>query len=177
MIFFSPAKINIGLNVIEKRKDGFHNIETIFYPVELTDIIEFIENNRDETSLAISGFEIQINHPDDNLIIKAYKLLGKNFSLPSLDIHLHKMIPVGSGLGGGSSNAAFMLKSLNEYFHLGLSFDDLLFYARKIGSDCSFFLNCKPALASDRGDKFHNIELDLKNYYIVIIYLQSILAR
>ncbi|HRX13146.1 MAG TPA: 4-(cytidine 5'-diphospho)-2-C-methyl-D-erythritol kinase [Draconibacterium sp.] len=166
MIVFPNAKINIGLNVVSKREDGFHNLETIFYPVKLSDALEFAE--ADETCLTNSGIQIESDQKD-NLIIKAYGLLKANFNLPNLKFHLHKIIPFGAGLGGGSSDAAFTLKMLNEYFSLGLTTEELENYAGQIGADCPFFIRNKPIFATGIGNKFHNIELNLSDYEIIIL--------
>jgi 4-diphosphocytidyl-2-C-methyl-D-erythritol kinase len=169
MIFFSPAKINIGLNVVDKRNDGFHNIETILYSIDLFDIIEFIENKSKATSLTSSGLDVKTINTNENLVFKAYSLLQKDFNLPSIDIHLHKRIPVGAGLGGGSSNAAFMLRYLNKHFKLDLNYEHLLSYAGKLGSDCSFFICDSTTFACGKGDILRKIEIDLKGYYIGVI--------
>ena len=166
MIVFPNAKINIGLNVVSKREDGFHNLETIFYPIKLSDALEFAE--ADETCLSNSGIQIDSDQKD-NLIIKAYEILKANFNLPNLKFHLHKIIPFGAGLGGGSSDAAFTLKMLNEYFNLGLSLVELEDYAGQIGADCPFFIRNKPTFATGIGNIFQNIELDLADYEIIIL--------
>lgn len=168
MITFPNAKINIGLNIIEKRSDGFHNLETVFYPINLSDILEFIPIDGNETIFENSGLEIDGN-PNDNLCVKAYDLLKADFDLPSVKIHLHKIIPFGAGLGGGSSDAAFMLKSINEQFNLSLSNEKLKEYASKLGADCSFFIENKPSFGIDKGDVLTEIELDLKDYHFVIV--------
>lgn len=166
MIVFPNAKINIGLNVVSKRDDGYHNLETIFFPVKLADALEFVEDGK--TILTTSG--IQINgEPDQNLVLKAFRLLQADFNLPSLHFHLHKVIPFGAGLGGGSSNAAFTLKMLNEYFNLGLTQQKLELYAAQIGADCPFFIQNKPTFATGIGNIFHHIDLNLADYEIVIL--------
>ncbi len=166
MIVFPNAKINIGLNVVSKREDGFHNLETIFYPVKLADALEFAEAG--DSRLTISGIQID-GAPENNLILKAYQLLKTDFNLPPLQFHLHKIIPFGAGLGGGSSDAAFTLKMLNDYYNLGLSAQQLESYASQIGADCPFFIQNKPTFATGIGNKFHDIELNLSNYEIVIL--------
>jgi len=166
MIVFPNAKINIGLNVVSKREDGYHNLETIFFPIKLSDALEFAE--AEETTLTTSGIHID-GEPEQNLILKAYRLLQSDFNLPPLQFHLHKVIPFGAGLGGGSSDAAFTLKMLNEYFNLELSIQKLEFYASQIGADCPFFIHNKPTFATGIGNKFHNIELDLSDYEIVVL--------
>lgn len=166
MIVFPNAKINIGLNVISRREDGFHNLETIFYPVKLTDALEFAEAG--ETRLTFSGIQID-GIPENNLIIKAYQLLKTDFNLPPLQFHLHKVIPFGAGLGGGSSDAAFTLKMLNEYYNLGLQTQQLELYAAQIGADCPFFIRNKPTFATGIGNNFQDIELDLSDFEIIIL--------
>jgi 4-diphosphocytidyl-2-C-methyl-D-erythritol kinase len=166
MIVFPNAKINIGLNVVSRREDGYHNLETIFFPVKLADALEFAE--AEKTTLTTSG--IQINgDPEENLILKAYRLLQSDFNLPHLQFHLHKVIPFGAGLGGGSSDAAFTLKMLNDYFRLEIPQQKLEAYAAQIGADCPFFILNKPVFATGIGNKFHNIELNLTDYEIVIL--------
>lgn len=168
MIVFPNAKINIGLNVVSKREDGYHNLETIFFPVKLADALEFAE--AEETSLSTSG--IQMNgDPEQNLVLKAFRLLQSDFNLPQLQFHLHKVIPFGAGLGGGSSDAAFTLKMLNNYFNLELTQQKLESYAAQIGADCPFFILNKPTFATGIGNKFHNIELNLADYGIIILKL------
>ena len=168
MICFPNAKINIGLNITEKRKDGFHNIETIFYPIQLSDTLEFIET-KEESSFENTGLDINCSI-EKNLIWKAYNLLRADFKLPNLKIHLHKIIPFGAGLGGGSSDAAFMLKYLNEYFSLGLCIDELKKYASKLGSDCSFFIENKPLFAKEKGDVFESVNLNLKDCFLILVH-------
>ena len=166
MIVFPNAKINIGLNVVSKREDGFHNLETVFYPIKLTDALELAV--AEETRLTTSGIQID-GAPESNLILKAYQLLKTDFNLPPLQFHLHKVIPFGAGLGGGSSDAAFTLKMLNDYYNLGLSSQQLESYALQIGADCPFFIQNKPTFATGIGNKFHDIELDLSDYEIIIL--------
>ena len=166
MISFPNAKINIGLNITEKRPDGYHNLETIFYPIELCDALEFVES--EENKFAYSGFNID-GETDNNLIIKAYRLLKKEFNLPKINIHLHKAIPMGAGLGGGSADAAFMLKMLNEEFKLGLSPEELQQKASLLGADCAFFVENKPTLAKGIGNIFEPTEVNLEGYHIVLV--------
>ena len=166
MIAFPNAKINIGLNVVSRRDDGYHNLETIFYPVKLADALELA--NSDTTELTISGMTIggDINH---NLVLKAFRLLEADFSLPPVKFHLHKIIPFGAGLGGGSSDAAFALKLLNEYFQLQLSSERLTGYARKIGADCPFFIENRPVFATGIGDQFQPVHLNLDDFKILVV--------
>ncbi len=170
MIYFPNAKINIGLNIIEKRNDGFHTIETVLYPVKWSDIAEITINKQSTPSFNQTGIPLDINDNKDNLCYKAYLLLKKDYPLPSVQFHLHKIIPVGAGLGGGSSDAAYTLYYLNDYFNLNLSPQQLVNYAEILGSDCPFFIHNKPMFATEKGNRLRNIELDLQNYYIVIVY-------
>lgn len=168
MIVFPNVKINLGLSITEKRPDGFHNIESVFYPVPFCDVLEIQES--DDLQFSSSGIEIPGNS-SDNLCLKAYKLLKKDYPLlPNVHIHLHKVVPIGAGLGGGSSDAAFTLKALNEKFNLGASVEHLQDYCRKLGSDCAFFIENTPKYCFNKGDEFENFELDLSSYVFVIIY-------
>ena len=166
MINYPQCKINLGLNVIEKRQDGFHNLETIFYPVSLCDILEIIPS--DKNSFSISGISIPGN-PFSNLVFKTYEILKKDFDLPPVQIHLHKNIPAGAGLGGGSSNAASAIVMLNQIFSLNLSENKMMNYASSLGSDCAFFITNKPMFATGKGDIFQPIIFSLKGYYILLI--------
>lgn len=168
MISFPNAKINIGLNITKKRSDGYHNLETIFYPVNLCDILEFVENKENTINFGNSGIIVDTSI-ENNLIVKAYELLKSDFNLPGLDIHLHKVIPYGAGLGGGSSDAAFMLKMLNTYFDLSISIEKLKNYASQLGSDCAFFIENRALFASGTGNIFSETKIDLKDYYVYLI--------
>ena len=168
MVLFPNAKINLGLNILRKREDGYHELETIFYPIGLKDGLEFIENKKNKITFTSSGLPLNID-PEENIVVKAYHLLAADFSLPGLDLHLHKVIPFGAGLGGGSSDAAFLLKGLNDYFELGLFVSQLKKYAVKLGADCSFFIENKPAFACGIGEQLQNIHLNLKDYFIVLV--------
>ncbi|MDR2802096.1 MAG: 4-(cytidine 5'-diphospho)-2-C-methyl-D-erythritol kinase [Prevotellaceae bacterium] len=167
MLSFPIAKINIGLHVIAKRPDGFHDIETLFYPVELLhDVLEIVPAGR--FSIRLSGLPVA-GAPESNLCVKAYRLLQADFDLPPVAIHLHKTIPSGAGLGGGSSDATAALQILNELFSLQLSAGQLLRYAVQLGSDCAFFLHRQPMLATGRGEILTALPaLDLQPYRIVI---------
>ena len=171
MIKFPNAKINLGLNIVEKRPDGYHNLETIFYPINLQDALEVTrrENNDKEYTLHISGSPLE-GEPEDNLVVKAYKLLKKDYpGLLPVDIHMYKHIPAGAGLGGGSSDAACMIKLLNDKFSLGLSTERMEEYAVKLGADCAFFIRNKPVFATGIGNLFEPVELSLKGYHIILI--------
>ncbi len=167
MVVFPNAKINIGLNIVERRGDGYHNIESCFYPVPWYDALEAIESDKfsfTSTGIAIPG--------KDNICIKAYELLKSDFPLSPVCIHLHKNIPVGAGLGGGSADGVFMLKLLNEKFSLGLGLKQLHDYARKLGSDCPFFIENELCYVEGRGDIFLPIDINLSGLYLVIIFPQ-----
>jgi len=168
MVLFPNAKINLGLNILRKREDGYHELETIFYPIGLKDGLEFIENKKNKINFTSSGLALDIDQ-EENIVVKAYRLLAADHSLPGLDLHLHKVIPFGAGLGGGSSDAAFLLKGLNDHFELGLFVSQLKKYAVKLGADCSFFLENKPAFACGIGEELQNIDFSLKGYFIVLV--------
>lgn len=171
MVCFPNAKINIGLNVIRKRPDGYHDIESVFFPISLCDVLEVIESSGASIPIQFQSSGIPIpGNINDNLCVRAYNLIAKNYQLPSIKIHLHKTIPIGAGLGGGSSDAAFFIKLLNEKFELGLSWGEQHNYARQLGSDCSFFVTNKPVFAQEKGDKYERIELDLNGYNLLLIY-------
>ena len=168
MILYPNAKINIGLNVIEKRVDGFHNLETLFYPVEAYDILEIVESD------TLKMFQYGIDYPGevmDNLCVRAYNLLKGEYNIPPVEIHLYKRIPVGAGLGGGSSDAAFTLKGLNDLFNLSIPDKKLWEYASMLGSDCPFFIYNKPMLGTGRGEILSEVEItDLSDYRIELVY-------
>lgn len=170
MITFPNAKINLGLSITEKRPDGYHNLETIFYPLPIEDALEVTEKPSapQKYSLNISGIELE-GDLDSNLVVKAYRLLEKDFPLPSIEIHLHKNIPSGAGLGGGSADAAFMLRLLNEQFQLNLSHSQLEDYAAQLGADCAFFIQNKPTYAEGIGNIFSPISLSLSGYQYVLV--------
>ena len=170
MITYPNAKINLGLNIVEKRPDGYHNLETVFYPINLQDALEVNDlEGEGEYTLKISGTPIE-GELDNNLVVKAYRLLKKDFpNMGSINIHMYKHIPTGAGLGGGSADAAFMLKLLNEKFKLNLSTEKLEEYAAILGADCAFFIQNKPVFASGIGNIFEEINLSLKGYYLVLV--------
>lgn len=171
MICFPNAKINLGLNITEKRNDGFHNIETVFYPINWTDALEVVEhkNSAQEFNLHLSGIPIS-GSLEDNLLYKAYQLIKKETKVPFVDVYLHKNLPMGAGLGGGSSDAAFFINLINDQFALNLNETKRLDIARQLGSDCAFFIKNKPVFAYEKGDVFKELNLDLSMYSIVVIY-------
>lgn len=171
MIVFPNCKINLGLHILDKREDGFHNLETVFYPVPFRDALEILPNANNASEIEFTGTGLAVDgKTEDNLCIKAYHLLKKDFPyLPSVKIHLHKALPMGAGLGGGSADAAFMLKMLNEKFRLNLSTSQLINYSLQLGSDCPFFIINKPCFATGRGEILEEIAVDLAAYRIVLI--------
>lgn len=172
MLTFPNCKINLGLHVMNKRPDGFHNIETVFYPVQWQDALEVLENrNAKKTKVAFwsSGLKID-GKPEDNLCVRAYHLLDADFDLPPVRIYLRKNIPMGAGLGGGSADAAFTIKLLNEKFELKLSGAQMEKYAAKLGSDCAVFIDNKPVFAYGRGEKFKPVAVDLSGWHIVVVH-------
>ena len=169
MIDFANCKINLGLNVTQKRPDGFHNIETVFYPVKWRDAIEIVVGGDVPFDLKISGLNV-IGNLEENIVFKAYKLLTKEAELPNLKVYLLKVLPMGAGLGGGSSDAAFFLKLANKQLNLNLSTEQLTEIARKLGSDCAFFVKNVPVFAKGKGDEFESISVDLSKYHILVVY-------
>lgn len=166
MIVYPNAKINIGLNVLEKQVDGYHKISSVFYPVnELFDILEIFPSN--DFSFSSSGIEIPGN---DNLCIKAFDLLHSDFKIGNVTMHLHKLIPIGAGLGGGSSDGASVLKALNELFKLELSSVELEKYALQLGADCPFFIENLPKYVTGVGENMMSIDFDLSSYKLKFIF-------
>lgn len=168
MVIFPNAKINLGLRILRKRGDGYHDVETCFYPVPLCDALEFLPSP--------SGFEFHqtgqaLNlQPEDNICVKAWNLLKTAFpSLPDQRIHLHKAIPSGAGLAGGSSDATHLLKGLDAKYHLFSNKEELAGMALQLGSDCPFFLVNKPAIGTGRGEVLSPIDLSLKGYQVLLI--------
>ena len=173
MIVFPNCKINLGLNILRKRNDGYHDLETIFYPLPLTDVLEIIESNQPERTIPIPFYNSGILIQGDtlsNICVKAYRLLKKDFPrLPFVQMHLHKIIPSGAGLGGGSADAAFTLQLLNQQYGLKLNRQQLIRYAGQLGSDCPFFIINKPCFATGRGELLEEFELSLADYKLVLV--------
>ena len=160
MVAFPPCKINLGLQIVSKEADGFHSIATCFYPIPWTDILEILPSEAqkfDQTGIHIHGAA------DDNLCLRAYHLLKKDFNLPPVEIHLHKIIPTGAGLGGGSSDAAHTLRLLNTIFELRLSQLRLMQYATQLGSDVSFFIQDNPCIGRGRGNSLEAVPVNVKS--------------
>ncbi len=172
VVHFSNCKINIGLEVLQKRTDGFHNLQTIFYPLPIFDAGEIIEAHSlqvNDVDLTMTGLVIDIP-AEENICVKAYQLLKKDFPcLPKIKMHLHKTIPTGAGLGGGSANGATALLLLQKKFNLDITTKKLAEYALQLGSDCPFFITNKPCIATGRGEIIEEIDLGLSNYTIVIV--------
>lgn len=166
MVVFPHCKINLGLHVLRKRPDGYHDLETCFYPVPWNDILEVIPSA--EFSLTTSGTAIP-GREEDNQCVRAYALLNATFNISPVKIHLHKSIPTGAGLGGGSSNGSFTLRALNQVFNLGLSPVDLRGYAAQLGSDSAFFSEDKPMIGAGRGEILTETSLSLKNYFLILV--------
>lgn len=173
MITFPIAKINLGLNVIRRRADGYHDLQTVFYPVNLRDALEvypmdgaFPSDKRCDvkvSNISIDGDE------DNNLVIKAYNHLAAHYPLPRLHVHLYKGIPTQAGMGGGSSDCAYMIRLLNSMYNLGMSTEEMQRSAASLGADCAFFITSRPAYAEGIGDSLHPISLDLSGYHICIV--------
>lgn len=169
MVLFPNCKINLGLQIKDRRDDGFHNLETVFLPVAITDALEVVQSNNGSTTLDVSGMSIDAQ-AEDNICMKAYRLLQKNFPhLPAVHIHLHKAIPSGAGLGGGSADGAYMLRLLNQKFNLGLHEQQLISLALQLGSDCPFFIHNKPCYATGRGEKMEPVEVGLLGHSLVLV--------
>jgi len=166
MLAFANAKINIGLNVTEKLPDGYHNIQTVFYPIQLHDVVELTDATT--TTCVVSGID-NLGDSEDNICYKAFRLLQRDYNFPEQQITLLKQIPVGAGLGGGSSDAAQLIKIINKKFNLGLSVTEMEQYASALGADCAFFIENKPVYAVGKGDQFTPVGLDLSAYNIVLV--------
>lgn len=168
MILYPPAKINLGLNIVSKRPDGYHDLETVFYPLlNVTDIlsVDIVEGDNGTVSLSLDGNPID-GDQEKNLVVKAYRLLASSYEIPSMRICLTKRIPMQAGMGGGSADAAYTLKAINELAKLNLSDDELEDYALKLGADCPFFIRCKPCFATGVGEKMTPIDFSLSDYEI-----------
>lgn len=169
MLVFPNAKINIGLDILKKRDDGFHDIETVFYPIPLKDALEVVIEKSNTSYFEQTGLDVD-SIKGDNLCEKALDLLGTRHQFSSLKMHLHKVIPMGAGLGGGSSDASFTLKAVNELCELKITNEQLKKFASQLGSDCAFFIENIPMLAKGRGELLKEIDLSLKGYYLVLVH-------
>ena len=173
MINFPIAKINLGLNVVSKRDDGYHNLETVFYPVPIKDALEVfpmedgfpsdVRCDLKVTNLFIDGDE------QKNLVVKAYNMIAQDYELPRVHVHLYKHIPTQAGMGGGSSNCAYMIRLLNEMFSLGMSDEKMIGYAARLGADCAFFIKAQPAYAEGIGEKIQPISIDLSGCKMLVV--------
>ncbi|MBL4653154.1 MAG: 4-(cytidine 5'-diphospho)-2-C-methyl-D-erythritol kinase [Flavobacteriales bacterium] len=166
MITFPNAKINIGLNILRKREDGFHDIESLFYPIGLSDVLEVVKSN--EFEFSSTGLDIPGNS-DSNLCVKAFRLIQQDYEIGNVKLHLHKVIPMGAGLGGGSADGAFCINLLNDLFELNISLENRLKHATQLGSDCAFFIENKPVIATGRGDVLTSTTLDLSGKWIALV--------
>ncbi|UYZ61453.1 4-(cytidine 5'-diphospho)-2-C-methyl-D-erythritol kinase [Hymenobacter weizhouensis] len=167
MLVFPNAKLNLGLYITGLRPDGFRNLESVFVPLPWTDALEVLPAA--ETTLTLTGLPIP-GDPATNLCLRAYELLKADFELPPVQLHLHKVVPIGAGLGGGSSDATFALRALNDLFSLGLGLETLESYARRLGADCAFFIRNQPVFAYEKGDVFDSISLDLTGTACKVVY-------
>lgn len=173
MINFPIAKINLGLNVVSKRDDGYHNLETVFYPVPIKDALEVfpmedgfpsdVRCDLKVTNLFIDGDE------QKNLVVKAYNMIAQDYELPRVHVHLYKHIPTQAGMGGGSSNCAYMIRLLNEMFSLEMSDEKMIGYAARLGADCAFFIKAQPAYAEGIGEKLQPISIDLSGCKMLVV--------
>ena len=177
MIVFPNAKINLGLNIVERRPDGYHNLETVFYPIRLEDVLEVVSTPKEhdtqihkspDYTLDIKGIPVAGNL-DDNLVVKAYRMLAEEFNLPAIHIYMYKHIPSGAGLGGGSSDAAFMMKLIRDKFMLPLTDRELEGKVARLGADCAFFVRNQPTFATGIGNLFAPVSLSLKGYYLALV--------
>lgn len=170
MLAFPNSKINLGLYVTGKRSDGYHNIETIFFPIPLNDILEILPTNNSQEKVIFTNTGIEVDcSSEKNLCVKAYHMLDADFGLPPVEIILHKAVPMGAGLGGGSADGAFTLSLLNQTFNLGLTKDKLAVYASRLGSDCAFFIYNTPMLGTGRGEILTPIDVNLTGYHLVLV--------
>lgn len=167
MIVYPCAKINLGLNVVSKRPDGYHNLETVFYPIPLFDVLE-IEPSEKTTSLELKGQTLDGN-PNENLVIKAYNAVRQKYPIPDIKITLDKRIPSQAGMGGGSSDCAYTITSLNKMFNLKMNNDEMRDIAAGLGADCSFFIDPQPSFATGIGEQLTQLPFSLKGYWIAIV--------
>ena len=176
MITFPCAKINLGLNIVSKRENGYHNLETVFYPIPLYDALEikYMDEKFPSTvscDLKVSGNAVECDE-QSNLVVKAYNLLAKDFKLPRVHTHLFKNIPSQAGLGGGSSDAAYMIRLLDERFRLNIGISEMERYAARLGADCAFFITSEPSFATGIGDELIPVDGprgNLEGYYLVLV--------
>lgn len=168
MISFPNAKINLGLNIVERRSDGYHNLETVFYPIDLTDVLEIVPAKGDESTLTTYGNPVDCP-VEKNLVMKALRLMQQHYEVPEVDIYLYKHIPDGAGLGGGSSDASSTMLMLNEMFNLNVEKDQLARLASTLGADCPFFIYNQPMMATGIGDVLAPIDVNLKGLYLFLV--------
>jgi 4-diphosphocytidyl-2-C-methyl-D-erythritol kinase len=166
MILFPPSKVNLGLHILGRRKDGYHSLETVMIPIPLCDVLEILPSETfvfKQSGLVISG------NVEENLCVRAVRLMEEKYRIPPVYMHLRKCVPMGAGMGGGSSDAAYVLKGLNDCFNLGLPIEELEDLAAQLGSDCPFFIRSVPAMATGRGELIAPIELDISPWWVKIV--------
>ena len=170
MITFPSCKINIGLNITSRRYDGYHDIETIFYPVKLCDALEFVISDRQDgkDELVVTGIDVG-DRPEDNIVTKAARKLREMYRIPVLRMHLHKVIPPGAGLGGGSADAAYLVRALNRHFDLGIPVQKVKEIVLELGSDCPFFIDSTPSFATGRGEILTPVNQVIRDHYLVLL--------
>lgn len=168
MITFPNAKINLGLNIVARRPDGYHDLETVFYPVGLTDVLEIVPGTSDDATLTCYGRPVDCA-VEKNLVMKAYRLMQRDYGVPAVDMYLYKHIPDGAGLGGGSSDAAHVMTMLNEMYKLGIDKATLAAKAATLGADCAFFVYNTPMMATGIGDVLTPVEVNLKDKYLLLV--------
>lgn len=169
MIFYPNCKINLGLRIMNKRTDGYHNIETVLYPLSAPcDILEIVQTSNTQTNISVTG-AFAVENDKHNICYKAYQLIKQDYEIPSINMNLHKQIPFGAGLGGGSSDAACTLMGIRDLFELPIENTQLAAYADRLGSDVPFFLWNRPMQATGRGEILNSIDIDLKGYYLILI--------
>lgn len=169
MVTYPCAKINLGLNIVSKRPDGYHNLETVFYPIDIHDKLEIEEKPEDGIELLVGGLQVECE-PSKNLVVKAYNLISQDITLPGVRVKLSKHIPMQAGMGGGSSDGAYMIRLLNDFLHLGLGKEQMVRYASQLGADCAFFVESRPAYATGIGDKLTPCAVsELNGRYIALV--------
>ena len=168
MISFPNAKINLGLNIVERRADGYHNLETVFYPIGLTDVLEIVPAHGNESTLTTYGNPVDCP-VEKNLVMKALRLMQQHYNVPEVDIYLYKHIPDGAGLGGGSSDASSTMLMLNEMFNLAIEKEELARHAATLGADCPFFIYNRPMMATGIGDILSPIDVNLKGLHLLLV--------
>lgn len=169
MISFPKAKINLGLRVLNRRPDGYHNIDSVFYPVDIHDVLEIIVAPDQKFHYSGSGLDV-LGNTEENLVVRAFRMMQTRFKLPEVHIHLHKVIPMGSGIGGGSSDASSTILLVNRLFQLNLKYSEMKDLSAEIGSDCPFFIDPRPTMVSGRGERLEPVCLNLAQYNFLLVF-------